>query len=169
LLATLRSIFIQVLIFFVIFQGISFIRETSMVANNTNISATNNLLFTQVPTLMGEPISLNAQGKTTVIYFFAPWCQVCHVSIGNLQSLYEKNEHIDVIAVALDYRDTNEIMAFTKQHQLTFPIALGNETIKHAFSISAYPSYYVINEQNTTISKSLGYSSELGLYLRTLL
>jgi hypothetical protein len=70
--------------------------------------------------------------------------------------------------VAMDYTSVDEVMEFTMQHQLTFPIALGNEEIKHAFSISGFPSYYVISKKNTIIGKSMGYSSELGLYLRTL-
>jgi thiol-disulfide isomerase/thioredoxin len=139
-----------------------------MLSTDTEINSINNLLFTKVPTLMGETVSLNSQGKKTVIYFFAPWCNVCHVSIGNLQALYEKNDHLDVIAVVMDYSQINEVMDFTKQHQLTFPIALGNEEMKKAFSISAYPSYYVLSEENSIIGKSLGYSSELGLYLRSL-
>ncbi|MBL4942012.1 MAG: TlpA family protein disulfide reductase [Colwellia sp.] len=139
-----------------------------MLSTDTQLSSTNKLLFTQVPTLMGETISLNSQGKNTVLYFFAPWCQVCHASIGNLQALYEKNEQLDVIAIVLDYSSIDEVMSFTKQHQLTFPIALGNEKIKQAFSITGYPSYYVIGEENSIIGKSLGYSSELGLYLRSL-
>ena len=168
MLITIRNFIIQLFIFFAIFQGVSFLRETSMLSSDTEINATNDLLFTQVPTIMGETVSLNSQGKRTVIYFFAPWCQICHVSIGNLQSLYEKNQHVDVIAVAMDYSNISEVMEFTKQHQLTFPIALGNEEIKQSFSISAYPSYYVISEENSIIGKSLGYSSELGLYLRSL-
>lgn len=139
-----------------------------MLSSDTKIEETTNLLFTEVPTLMGETVSLNSQGKKTIIYFFAPWCKVCHASIGNLQTLYEKNSHLNVIAVALDYMSINEVMDFTQQQQLTFPIALGNEKIKDAFLISAYPSYYVISEENTVIGKSLGYSSELGLYLRSL-
>ena len=117
---------------------------------------------------MGETISLNSQGKTTIVYFFAPWCQVCHASIGNLQALFQKNEQLDVIAVAMDYTSSEEVMKFTSQHQLTFPIALGNEAIKQTFEISGYPSYYVLNEENVIIGKSMGYSSELGLYLRSL-
>ena len=146
----------------------SFLRETSMLSTDVELNVSENLSFTDVPTLMGETVSLNSQGKTTIIYFFAPWCQICHMSIGNLQSLYEKNDDIDVIAVVLDYVDTDEVMGFTKQHTLTFPIALGNEKIKHAFSISGFPSYYVINKDNAIVGKSMGYSSELGLYLRSL-
>ena len=168
MLSTLKSLFLQGLVFFIIFQSISFFRETSMLSTDTRISQTNQLSFDNVPTLMGETVSLNSQGKNTVIYFFAPWCQVCHVSIGNLQALYQKNKQLDVIAVALDYSSVDEVMAFTQQHQLTFPIALGSEKIKQAFSISAYPSYYVINKENSIIGKSLGYSSALGLYLRSL-
>ncbi|MCI2284291.1 TlpA family protein disulfide reductase [Colwellia sp. MSW7] len=137
-------------------------------ATDTKLDASERLVFNKVPTTMGETVSLTSQNKKTVIYFFAPWCSVCHLSIGNLQSLYEKNPQLDVIAVALDFRDTKEVIDFTKEHQLTFPIALGNEQIKHAFSVSAYPSYYVINEHNSVIWKSMGYSSELGLYLRSL-
>lgn len=168
MLTTIRNLLIQAFIFFLIFQGASYFRESDMLSTDTKIEATSSLLFTQVPTIMGETISLNAKNKKTVIYFFAPWCSVCHFSIGNLQALYEKNPHLDVIAVALDFTDVANVIDFTKEHQLTFPIALGNEKIKQAFSISAYPSYYVISEDNSIIRKSMGYSSELGLYLRSL-
>lgn len=132
------------------------------------VTETQAVVIDEVPTLMGETISLNAQGKTTILYFFAPWCQVCHASIGNLQALFQKNEQLDVIAVAMDFTSNEEVMRFTSQHQLTFPIALGNEAIKQIFEISGYPSYYVLNEENVIIGKSMGYSSELGLYLRSL-
>jgi len=121
-----------------------------------------------LPTTVGESVRLQAETKTTVIYFFAPWCHVCHASIDNLQSLYQKNQNLNVIAVALDYVDQTEIDDFTKEHRLTFPVAYGNEQVKSAFKIKAYPSYYVIDEENTVISKSMGYSTELGLYLRSL-
>jgi peroxiredoxin len=127
-----------------------------------------NINYEQVPTLLGKTISLTAFEKTTIVYFFAPWCQICHASIGNLQARYQQDQELNVIAVALDFTDPDEVLAFTKQHQLTFPIALGNEAIKQSFEITGYPSYYVINEENMIVSKSLGYSSALGLYLRSL-
>jgi len=160
----------QAIIFLMAFQLLSFLRETSMLATDMPLSniASSAIHVDQIPRLMGNSISLNAQGKTTILYFFAPWCQVCHASIDNLQALYQKNEHLDVIAVAMDFTSSEEVMKFTSQHQLTFPIALGNEAIKQTYKITGYPSYYVLNEENVIISKSMGYSSELGLYLRSL-
>jgi len=166
----LRSLAMQAIIFLMAFQLLSFLRETSMLATDMPLSniASSAIHVDQIPSLMGNSISLNAQGKTTILYFFAPWCQVCHASIYNLQALYQKNEHLDVIAVAMDFTSSEEVMKFTSQHQLTFPIALGNEAIKQTYKITGYPSYYVLNEENVIISKSMGYSSELGLYLRSL-
>jgi len=168
----LRSFAIQILIFLMAFQVLSFLRETSMLSTDTPmqdlVSSTHNANLDNLPTLMGETVSLNAQGKTTILYFFAPWCQICHVSIGNLQTLYEKNEHLDVIAIAMDFTDSQEVMKFTSKHQLTFPIALDDGSLKKTFEISGYPSYYVLSENNVIVGKSMGYSSELGLYLRSL-
>lgn len=118
--------------------------------------------------LEGAQVEIKANEKPLVLYFFAPWCQICHMSIGNLQAIYEKNNDIDVIAVALDYTAQDEVLRFTQQHQLTFPVVYGNERIKKELMVSGYPSYYVLNKDNTVESKSMGYSTELGIYLRAL-
>ncbi|WP_076418762.1 TlpA disulfide reductase family protein [Colwellia sp. UCD-KL20] len=160
----IRSLAIQVAIFVIIFNVISWFRATSMLPTETQLSPESSVLTT----LMNEKIQLLSNDKETVIYFFAPWCQICHLSIENLEEFYLENENINVIAVALDYVDVKEVRDFANQHELTFPIALGNEAIKHQFSIGAYPSYYVIDKENKVVEKSLGYSSKLGMYLRTL-
>ncbi len=159
----LRSISIQIIVFFIIFQSLSWFKESNMLATKSKLTKHHFVL----PTTVGNTITLTPE-KKTVIYFFAPWCHVCHASIDNLQSIYQRNEELNVIAVALDYMDVSEIEDFVAQHQLTFPVALGNEKVKQAYKVNGYPSYYVINEQNTVIAKSMGYSTELGLYLRSL-
>ena len=159
----LRNLTIQVIIFFAIFQLLSWFKESSMLERQQSLAE----YSFNLPTITGENISLVPE-KKTVIYFFAPWCSICHASIDNLQAIYEKHEEINVIAVALDFIETSEIEDFVSKHQLTFPIAIGNEKVKQAYKVHGYPSYYVINEENTVISKSIGYSTELGLYLRSL-
>lgn len=159
----LRSLLIQIVVFFIIFNAISMLRETSMLSTSEDIMPVPHHL----ETLMNENITLHAKGKKTIVYFFAPWCQVCNFSIENLQNVYQKNPELNVIAVALDFVDVEEVRKFTNNHQLTFPVALGNEAVKSDFQVMGYPSYYVINEENTIIARSLGYSSEIGLYLRS--
>lgn len=159
----LRNIAVQSIVFILIFNGLSWLRETGMLATQTKVTA-------QYPlaTILEEPITLQSKGKKTLIYFFAPWCTVCHASIENVQSIHASTSTIDVIGVALDYDDVDEVREFTNMHQLTFPIALGDESVKKAFKIKGYPSYYVLDEENTIVSKSMGYSSEIGMYIRSL-
>jgi len=160
----IRSIAIQIVVFVVIFNVLSWFRATSMLSTDTKLSHEPQVLTT----LMDDEIQLRANGKETILYFFAPWCSICHFSMDNLEEFYLENQDINVIAVALDYTEISEIRDFTKQHQLTFPIALGNEQVKRQFNVSGYPSYYVIDENNVVTEKSLGYSSKIGMYLRTL-
>ncbi|OKY25831.1 heme-binding protein [Thalassotalea sp. PP2-459] len=159
----LKSIAIQIIVFFIIFQFLSFIKQIDMLSTDTSMASEQFVLETTI----GQTVSLTPT-KKTVLYFFAPWCSVCHASIGNLQAVYEKNPHIDVIAIGLDFIEQEEVDRFVSRHQLTFPVAYGNESIKKAYKVLGYPSYYIIDEQNTVISKSMGYSTEIGLYIRSL-
>lgn len=160
----MKSLFIQAVVFLAIFQALTMFRESDMLSTGEQITPQT----VSLETLDDKTIELANFKKTTIIYFFAPWCQICHISISNLQETYENNQQINVIAIALDYVDKKEVFDFSSQHQLTFPIALGTEQIKHQFKIEGYPSYYVIDDKNTVIAKSMGYSSEIGLFLRTL-
>lgn len=160
----LRNLVIQLAILVIVFNIISFVREMNMLQDD-NLASTK--VF-QLETLMADKVTIGQHEKTTVLYFFAPWCSICHASIDNLQALYLKNPHIEVIAIALDYQSRQAVVDFSQQHQLTFPIALGHNQLKQAYKINGYPSYYVIGENNQITGKSLGYSTELGLYLRTL-
>ncbi len=73
-----------------------------------------------------------------------------------------------MIAIGLDYVKAEDIDQFVAQHQLTFPVAYGSEAVKQSYKISAYPSYYILDKDNIVVAKSIGYSTEFGLYLRTL-
>ncbi len=142
----------------------SWLRASSMLDDQSQVTE-----VTVLPSLASEIIKVQANGKPLIVYFFAPWCQICHMSIGNLQNTYDSNkDNIDVIAIALDYAERNEVDNFVARHQLTFPVLLGTEQVKQRFQITGYPSYYVLDEENTIQGKSLGYSTELGLYLRSL-
>lgn len=169
----LRSILLQVVFFVIIFNGASWFRETSMLATDAKMPL-NIYKVEQVVTQTGkyqqenEEFFVQAQGKKTVLYFFAPWCQICNLSIENLEALHQKNKDLAIMAIALDYESRGSVIEFVQRHHLTFPVVYGTPEVKSAFKVKAYPSYYILNKENSIIGKSLGYSTETGLYLRTL-
>ncbi|QDP01283.1 TlpA family protein disulfide reductase [Thalassotalea sp. PS06] len=164
----IKSLILQAVIIVIVFNGVSALRESAMLSSWGKEQAPD----FHLTTLNSNIVDLNqAMGsRKTVLYFFAPWCSICKYSIGNLQSLYEKHpgEQVQIYAIALDYVDVHEVETFVEGLDLTMPVLLGNESLKQAYQVSAYPSYYVLDGQQQVVHRSMGYSTELGLKLRAL-
>ena len=105
----------------------------------------------------------------TVIYFFAPWCKVCHYSIPNLQKLYENTpkEQLNILAVVLDWQSKEEVIEYIKEHELSMPVLLGTTETMQDFKIQAFPTYYVLDKDQKITKVSMGYSTEIGLRMNT--
>ncbi len=112
---------------------------------------------------------LNTQSKLTLLYFFAPWCKICHLSISNLEKLRQVRppQELTILLIALSWQEVAEVKAFMAKHQLTLPVLLGTAKVAKAYRIKGFPTYYVINAQGQVIDKSMGYSTEWGLRWRT--
>ncbi|TLU66262.1 TlpA family protein disulfide reductase [Thalassotalea litorea] len=164
----IKSLLLQALIIVIVFNGVSALRESGMLSSWQKQEAPD----FHLTSVNSKIINLNdAMGtEKTVLYFFAPWCSVCKYSIGNLQALYESHpgEQVQVYAIALDFVEPLEVEEFVAGLDLTMPILLGNEALKQAYQVSAYPSYYVLDQNQQVVHRSMGYSTELGLILRTL-
>lgn len=110
---------------------------------------------------------LDNEKNDTLIYFFAPWCGICHLSIDNLEDIYQsKPENLDILVVALDWQSQQEIQEFIDEHKLSMPVLLGNNQTQLNFKISAFPSYYLISKKGEVLSKDVGYSTQWGIDLR---
>ena len=105
----------------------------------------------------------------TVLYFFAPWCKVCHYSIPNLQKLYEDTprEQLNILAVVLDWQSREEVIEYIKEQDLSMPVLLGTTETMKDFKIQAFPTYYVLDKEQKITKVSMGYSTEIGLRLNT--
>lgn len=168
----LRSVVFNIVLFAIIFNGISFFRELSLLPTDGEVAApTFSLPVISANGVLDQQLFDKSQldGKNTVVYFFAPWCGVCHASIGNLENLWQdKKADINVIAIALSYDSANEIAEFIADKNLTFPVLLGTNELMSEYQVKGFPSYYVFNDKGAITGKSQGYSTELGLRLRAM-
>lgn len=108
--------------------------------------------------------------KTTILYFFAPWCKVCHLSIGNLEQLFNNkgDKDLQVYAIALDWQSKQELVEYKKSHGLTMPILFGGQQIQELYRIEGFPTYYVLDKDQHITKVSMGYSTEIGLRINSL-
>jgi thiol-disulfide isomerase/thioredoxin len=155
----------QILLFIGIFSAISWWQKKDMLPTSSqelapafNLVSMNGEVFNFDPT---------QQSKNTLIYFFAPWCSVCHVSIDNIEAIRQSapNQN-NFIVIALDWKNKQEVEAFLAEHSLNMPILLGTEQTQLDYKIKGFPSYYVIGKNGLLRSKDFGYTTELGMRVR---
>ena len=108
--------------------------------------------------------SLNTSQNDTFIYFFAPWCSVCHASIDNIEAIKAAElEGLSILIIALDWQTVDEVKGFMSEHELSVPVLLGTREIQQAFKIQGFPSYYLIAKEGIISTKGIGYTTELGM------
>lgn len=110
--------------------------------------------------------SVMPSGDTGIVYFFAPWCSICRMSISNLSELVSSGEIAWARVVALDYSDLDEVREFIEETNVTLPVILGNAQTAEDWQIPGFPTYFVIDAQGRIVSRSVGYSTKLGLKAR---
>jgi len=102
-----------------------------------------------------------------IVYFFAPWCFYCKTSIGNLDDLVADGRISWATTVALDYTDAGEVQEFIDKTGVVLPVLMGNPGTAFDWSVRAFPTYYVIDANGRISSRSVGYSTWLGMLART--
>jgi thiol-disulfide isomerase/thioredoxin len=105
-------------------------------------------------------------GEVGVVYFFAPWCFYCKKSIDNLDQLVASGKLNWARVVALDYENLDEVREFIRETGVNLPVLLGVPQTSHDWQIRGFPTYFVINGEGQIVSRSVGYSTKLGIQTR---
>jgi thiol-disulfide isomerase/thioredoxin len=105
-------------------------------------------------------------GQTGVVYFFAPWCFYCRHSINNLEELVASGEVSWARAVALEYDSVDDVREFIRDTGVSFPVLLGSSKTTQDWQIRAFPTYFVIDGNGQIVSRSVGYSTKIGMKAR---
>ncbi len=157
----------EILIIVAIFMALRYWQEMDMLTSDANVSVLT------ARALDGKQYRFpdeQQNSEHTLIYFFAPWCKICHLSIGNLNILRKQisEDRLKIMIVALDWKNKAEIADYTAEHDLDFPVLLGDQSWHDQYKIRGFPSYYILDKKGVVLSKSMGYSSSIGMIARAL-
>ncbi|SDJ65225.1 Thiol-disulfide isomerase or thioredoxin [Ferrimonas sediminum] len=108
-----------------------------------------------------------SRGGHRLVYLFAPWCAICEVTFPHLAQWQQQGKN--VVPVALSYTSLDEVSRFLTPFADQAPeqVLLGSQELSRYLDVVAYPTYLIVDEHGTVISKRVGYMPEwlLSLYL----
>jgi len=77
-------------------------------------------------------------------------------------------EELAIYAVALSYDSRGGVERFARDQGLNVPVLLGTEQMLRDYNISAFPTIYVIGADGKVRARTVGYTTEVGLRLRSM-
>lgn len=121
-------------------------------------------------TLSGETISTASfTGKPTLLAFWAPWCSVCETesrNVGWARAL--AGERARVLSVATAFQRTEQVTAYVQRNGVDYPVLLDEAGLADAMNVTSFPTVYFVDEAGKVKGSVVGYTTTLGLLLRTL-
>ena len=79
----------------------------------------------QVPTVDGKSYDLAShRGKWIVVNFWATWCAPCLQEMPELSALHAMRSNVEVIGLAYEDIELDEMQAFLKEHPVAYPVAI---------------------------------------------
>jgi len=160
LTANLMRWLTELLIFMFVFIGIIAWQQKDMLSTDGSVIIPN----TKLVSIDGQTQTLLAIDKPTLLYFFAPWCKVCELSISNVDAFDPAK--VKVLKVALDYASTEAVEIFAQATQTDRNIVFGNKAVQKQFAVTAFPSVYIVEPSGEIVGRSVGYTTTLGYKLR---
>lgn len=112
-------------------------------------------------TLDGKKIGPGTlRGKLVLVNFWATSCGICLQEMPDLIATYRRyrSRGLEVIAVAMDYDEPEQIRAYMAKHRLPFPVVFDRDgaLAKEYEGVRATPTTFLIDRSGKRISKTVG-------------
>jgi len=113
----------------------------------------------QLTTIDGHLISLDKPfTKMLLLNFWATDCPGCVREMPHLISFYQRHQgDMDVIAIAMPYDSPTEVLTFSKNHALPFPVALDAEgrAVK-SMKVMVTPTSFLLDKNGHVLRQFIG-------------
>lgn len=111
-------------------------------------------------TLDGKNLSLaDLRGKAVLINFWATWCGPCKIEtpwLVEMQNQYG-SAGLQVVGVAMDDSDKDEIEKFAKDMGVNYPVLMGKEAVGDAYGgVAALPESFFVGRDGKIVDRIIG-------------
>ncbi len=103
------------------------------------------------------------RGDVLVLDFWATWCAPCRYTMPKMEEFHRKykGQGVQVIGVAVDIDDYNNVVQFAKEMGITYPIAADTSgEAKLYYQIRNLPTLFVIDKDGVIVMKQEGYDPQ---------
>ena len=139
----------------------SFFSTTTNATAATPLSPVPNATFQK---LDGTPITLSdLRGAVVLINFWGTWCGPCLQEIPHLVRLSHqlKTKGLEVIGIALDSGNPNDIQAFMAEHGMDYAVWMGDlAMVKKRFHVMGFPTSLLIDREGLIHKRYFGPHTE---------
>lgn len=88
----------------------------------------------------------NAEGKWTVVNYFAQWCAPCLREIPELNHFHQLNNNdIAIFAVSFDSLNNEQLLELKRKYDIQFPVAAVLNTLPWAQPPTSLPTTYILD------------------------
>ncbi|EPG64810.1 TlpA family protein disulfide reductase [Leptospira wolffii] len=117
-----------------------------------------------------SPIGAKAdiKGKTTVVYFWATWCEVCNTNLPlvNWYASFLKDKKGFAFISVEEGDNAVALKDYLDKQTVEFPILLGNPMLLRDWSVRGYPTFYILDGNGKVRFAEAGIMSPFGIFLR---
>jgi thiol-disulfide isomerase/thioredoxin len=115
-----------------------------------------------LPDLLGNETSLaDLRGRPVIIDFWATWCAPCVQQIPVLNAFQAAHYgEVSVLGIAVDSQGIEVVAPFATEHDIQYPVLLGDESLAQEYGAFGFPSLYVIAPDGSIAANHVGVISE---------
>ncbi|HKB60064.1 MAG TPA: TlpA disulfide reductase family protein [Gallionellaceae bacterium] len=97
------------------------------------------------------------KGKWVLVNFWAPWCPPCLAEMPGFSAMQRKHRDLQVIGVAVMYRNDADVLAVVNKQKLAYPVVLGNDDISSEFGeLSGLPTSFLYDPSGKRVGRHEG-------------